>query len=116
MQQKNAISISSGITADLIRRSPDKNTSEVLKRVSGASIQYNKFVVVRGLSDRYNSAQINGAILPSSEPDKKAFSFHRMTMTDFENLHGHLEHHAKIQFLLWSAAYISDSIRIYKMR
>jgi TonB-dependent receptor len=75
VQQKNAISISSGISADVIKRSPDRNTSEVLKRVSGASIQDNKFVVVRGLSDRYNSAQINGAILPSSEPDKKAFSF-----------------------------------------
>lgn len=74
-QQKNNVSISSGISADVIRRSPDRNTSEVLKRVSGASIQDNKFVVVRGLSDRYNSAQINGASLPSSEPDRKAFAF-----------------------------------------
>ena len=52
-----------------------KNTGEVLRRVSGASIQDNKFVIIRGLSDRYNSAFINGAALPSSEPDKKAFSF-----------------------------------------
>lgn len=74
-QQKNSISISSGISADVIKRSPDRNTSEVLKRVSGASIQDGKFVVVRGLSDRYNSAQINGASLPSSEPDRKAFAF-----------------------------------------
>ncbi|MBC8051777.1 MAG: TonB-dependent receptor [Sphingobacteriaceae bacterium] len=75
IQQKNSVTISSGISADIIKRSPDRSTSDVLKRVSGASIQDNKFVVVRGLSDRYNSAQINGAILPSSEPDKKAFSF-----------------------------------------
>ena len=73
--QKNNISLSSGIAADFIRRTPDKNTGEVLKRVSGASIQDNKFVVIRGLADRYNSAYINGAQLPSSEPDKKAFSF-----------------------------------------
>ncbi len=73
--QKNNISISDGISADIIRRSPDKNTSEVLKRVSGASIQDNKFVIVRGLSDRYNAAMINNAPLPSSEPDRKAFSF-----------------------------------------
>lgn len=73
--QKNNLAVSSGIAADFIRRTPDKNTGEVLRRVSGTSIQDNKFVVVRGLSDRYNSAFINGAQLPSSEPDKKAFSF-----------------------------------------
>jgi hypothetical protein len=73
--QKNSTSLSSGLAADFIRRTPDKNTGEVLKRVSGASIRDNKFVIIRGLSDRYNNAYINGALLPSSEPDKKAFSF-----------------------------------------
>ncbi|HEX7844399.1 MAG TPA: carboxypeptidase-like regulatory domain-containing protein [Chitinophagaceae bacterium] len=73
--QKNNTALSSGLAADFIRRTPDKNTGEVLKRVSGTSVQDNKFVVIRGLADRYNSAYINGAQLPSSEPDKKAFSF-----------------------------------------
>lgn len=73
--QKNNVAVSSGLAADFIRKTPDKNTGEVLRRVSGASIQDNKFVIVRGLADRYNSAMINGAQLPSSEPDKKAFSF-----------------------------------------
>jgi hypothetical protein len=73
--QKNNSALSSGLSADFIRRTPDKNTGEVLKRVSGTSIQDNKFVIIRGLSDRYNSALINNAQLPSSEPDKKAFSF-----------------------------------------
>ncbi|WP_353132153.1 carboxypeptidase-like regulatory domain-containing protein, partial [Pseudopedobacter sp.] len=71
-KQKNNISISNGISADQIKKSPDRNTSEVLKRVSGTSIQDNKFVVIRGLSDRYNSTLLNGAVLPSTEPDKKA--------------------------------------------
>jgi hypothetical protein len=73
--QRNNTSLASGLAADFIRRTPDKNTGEVLKRVSGASIQDNRFVVVRGLSDRYNSAMLNSALMPSSEPDKKAFSF-----------------------------------------
>lgn len=73
--QKNNIAISDGISSDLIKKSPDKNTSDVLKRVSGTSIQDNKFVVIRGLADRYNTATLNNAMLPSSEPDKKAFSF-----------------------------------------
>ncbi|MBL7717330.1 MAG: TonB-dependent receptor [Flavipsychrobacter sp.] len=73
--QKNNVSVSSGISADIIQRSPDRNTGEVLKRVSGASVQNDKFVVIRGLSDRYNTAMLNSAQMPSTEPDRKAFSF-----------------------------------------
>lgn len=84
--QRNNTSLSSGLAADFIRRTPDKNTGEVLRRVSGASIQDNKFVIVRGLSDRYNSAMINGAQLPSSEPDKKAFSFDVIPSSLIDNI------------------------------
>ncbi|WP_042479157.1 TonB-dependent receptor [Solitalea canadensis] len=73
--QKSNIRVSDGISAEVIKRSPDKNTSEVLKRISGTSIQDNKFVVVRGLSDRYNVSLMNNAALPSTETDKRAFSF-----------------------------------------
>ncbi|MEO6979553.1 MAG: carboxypeptidase-like regulatory domain-containing protein, partial [Mucilaginibacter sp.] len=52
--QKNSVSISDGISSELIKKSPDRSTSDVLKRISGTTIQDNKFVVVRGLSDRYN--------------------------------------------------------------
>ncbi len=75
MTQKNASAISDAISAEVIRKSPDRNTSDVLRRVSGASIQDNKFVIIRGLSERYNSALLNNSVLPSTEPDKKAFSF-----------------------------------------
>ncbi len=75
IQQRNAVSVSDGISADVIKKSPDNTTSDVMKRVSGTSIQDNKFAVIRGLNDRYNSAYINGAPLPSTESDRKAFSF-----------------------------------------
>jgi len=74
-QQKNSVSIGDGISSDVIKKSPDRNTGEVLKRVSGASVQDNKYIIIRGLSDRYNTALINNSPLPSSEPDRKAFSF-----------------------------------------
>lgn len=74
-QQKNSAVVSDGIAADVITKTPDKNTSEVLKRVSGTTIQDNKFVIIRGLSDRYNSASIDNGTLPSTEPNRKAFSF-----------------------------------------
>ncbi len=84
--QKNNIAISDGISSDIIKRSPDRNTSDVLKRVSGASIQDNKFVVIRGLSDRYNVALINGSPLPSTEPDRRAFAFDIFPSNLLDNL------------------------------
>lgn len=73
--QKNTSTVAQVVSAEAIRRSPDKNTSEVLKRVPGTSIQEGKYLVVRGLSDRYNQAMLNGMLLSSSEPDRKTFSF-----------------------------------------
>jgi outer membrane receptor for ferrienterochelin and colicin len=73
--QKNTSTVTQVVSAEAIKRSPDKNTGEVLKRVPGTSIQEGKYLVVRGLSDRYNQAMLNGALLSSTEPDRKTFSF-----------------------------------------
>ncbi len=73
--QKNTNTVASVISAEAIRRSPDKNTGEVLKRVPGTSMQEGKYLVVRGLADRYNQAMLNGILLSSTEPDRKTFSF-----------------------------------------
>jgi hypothetical protein len=86
LMQKNSVSVSDGISAETIKRTPDKTTSDVLKRISGASIQDNKFVIIRGLNDRYNAAFLNGAPLPSSEPDRKAFSFDIFPSNMLDNL------------------------------
>jgi len=86
VQQKNAASVSDGISAEAIKRTPDKTTSDIMKRVSGASIQEDKFVIIRGLNDRYNAAFINNAPLPSSESDRKAFSFDVFPANMLDNL------------------------------
>ncbi len=73
--QRTTNTVASVISAEAIRRSPDRNTGEVLKRLPGTSIQEGKFLVVRGLADRYNQAMLNGILLTSTEPDRKTFSF-----------------------------------------
>ncbi len=73
--QRNAGVVSQVIGVEAIKRSPDRNTGEVLKRVSGVSLFDGKYIVVRGLSDRYNQAMLNGIQLSSTEPDRKTFSF-----------------------------------------
>ena len=73
--QKNTNTVASVISAESIKRSPDRNTAEILKRTPGTSIQEGKYIVVRGLADRYNQAMLNGILLTSTEPDRKTFSF-----------------------------------------
>ncbi|MEO5682692.1 MAG: outer membrane beta-barrel protein [Chitinophagaceae bacterium] len=73
--QKNTNTVASVVSAESIRRSPDRNTGEVLKRTPGASLIDGKFLVIRGLADRYNQAMLNGILLTSTEPDRKTFSF-----------------------------------------
>src|SRR5688572_18870508 len=75
MTQKNSAGMTNGISAEQIRVTPDNNTGQVLKRVSGITVQGDRFVTIRGVSDRYNNVLINGASLPSTEPNRRNFSF-----------------------------------------
>jgi len=84
--QKNTNTVAQVISAEAIRRSPDKNTGEVLKRVPGTSVQEGKYLVVRGLADRYNQAMLNGILLNSTEPDRKTFSFDIFPAPMIENI------------------------------
>jgi outer membrane receptor for ferrienterochelin and colicin len=84
--QKNSANFSDGISQEAIKKTPDRSTSDVLKRVSGAAIQDDKFAIIRGLNDRYNAAFINGAPLPSSESDKKSFAFDIFPSNILDNL------------------------------
>jgi TonB-dependent receptor len=84
--QKNTNTVASVISAETIRRSPDRNTGEVLKRTPGASLQEGKFIVIRGLADRYNQAMLNGILLTSTEPDRKTFSFDLIPSAMIDNI------------------------------
>ena len=84
--QKNTPVVAQVISAEAIRRSPDKNTGEVLKRVPGTSIQEGKYIIVRGLADRYNQAMLNGILMSSTEPDRKTFSFDILPSSMIDNI------------------------------
>ncbi len=67
-RQKSA-AVSDAISAEQLSRTPDANASEAVKRVVGATIQDNKYVVIRGLAGRYSLTLLNGVPLPSPDPD-----------------------------------------------
>ncbi|MCS6807720.1 MAG: carboxypeptidase-like regulatory domain-containing protein [Bacteroidota bacterium] len=74
-QRKNAAQLSDGISEAEIKKLPDADAGQALRRVPGVTLVGEKFVYVRGVSERYNNTTLNGAALSSTEPDKKAFAF-----------------------------------------
>ena len=83
---RNNIVVSDGLSIEFIKKTPDRNLGDALKRVSGVTIQNDKFVLVRGLADRYNSALLNQTPLPSTEPDRRAFSFDIIPTSLIDNI------------------------------
>ncbi|AFH49217.1 Outer membrane receptor protein [Ignavibacterium album JCM 16511] len=74
-QRKKSNSISDGISSEQIKKSNDASTSDALKRIPGVTLLDNKFIFVRGTSERYSNAQLNNTSLSSTEPEKKSFAF-----------------------------------------
>jgi hypothetical protein len=72
---KQAEQIATGISAQTISRSQDRDAAQVVRRVPGISINDDRFVMVRGLNERYNTVMLNDVITPSTEIDVKSFSF-----------------------------------------
>ena len=85
-EQKNRASVGNGISAEQIAATPDKNIGESLKRISGVSSMDNKFVLVRGIGERYNSAMLDGTVLPSTEAQNRTFSFDLIPSNMVENV------------------------------
>ncbi|MDR2285429.1 MAG: TonB-dependent receptor, partial [Sphingobacterium sp.] len=73
--QKNAASVTDGISAEQIARTPDNDMGQVLKRVTGLTTVNNRSVIVRGMSDRYNQAMLDGIVIPSTSQNRRDFSF-----------------------------------------
>ncbi|MFC3196254.1 TonB-dependent receptor domain-containing protein [Parapedobacter deserti] len=74
-QQKNAASVTDGISAEQIARTPDNDMGAALKRITGLTTVNNRNVIVRGMSDRYNQAMLDGVSIPSTSMNRRDFSF-----------------------------------------
>ena len=70
-QQRTAVGVVNAMTAEQISRSPDADAAQAVQRVSGVTVQDNKYIAVRGLGERYTTASLNGARVPSPEPEKR---------------------------------------------
>lgn len=75
MAVRNSDQLANGVGREQIAKGQDRTAADVVRRVPGITVQDDRFVVVRGLSERYNTVLLNGVAAPSLEPDRKAFSF-----------------------------------------
>ncbi len=69
--RKKAASLGDAVSAEQVRRSPDKDGAEVLRRVTGLSVTDGKYVFVRGLGERYSSTEVDGVRIASPEQNKR---------------------------------------------
>ncbi|MCF7804708.1 MAG: carboxypeptidase-like regulatory domain-containing protein [Candidatus Marinimicrobia bacterium] len=70
-EQRNSSNVQDGISAAQMSRAGDSNAADALARVTGVSVIDGKTVQVRSLGERYTNTQMNGAPIPSPDPDKK---------------------------------------------
>ena len=72
---KNSELVVTGISAQQIRRSQDSDASMVIRRIPGVTVIADRFIMIRGLSERYNPTMMHFMPAPSMEADIRSFSF-----------------------------------------
>jgi hypothetical protein len=86
-ERKKSAVIGDAISAEQIKRAPDATSGDALKRVTGLTVVSDKFVFIRGVTDRYNGTSLNGVNVTSTdtEVDRKSFSFDLVPSSLLEN-------------------------------
>lgn len=70
-EQRTAVGVVNAVSSEQIARSPDSDAAQAVQRVSGVTLQDGRYVSVRGLGERYTTTSLNGARIPSPEPERK---------------------------------------------
>lgn len=84
--RKRAAAVTDAIGQEQISRSADSDAAAAMQRVPGVSIVDRKFVYVRGLGERYGNTTLDGAVLPSPIPDRKAVPLDLVPASFIENV------------------------------
>jgi hypothetical protein len=83
---RNSQVVTSGISAQQISRSQDSDAAQVVRRIPGVTIIDDRFIVVRGLSERYNATLLHNIYAPSMEADVRSFSFDAIPASQIDHL------------------------------
>ncbi len=84
--RKKAPGVTDNLSAQEMARYGSANAAESMKRITGASVQEGRYIVVRGLGDRYSSAQLNGMPLPSNDPYRNSMQLDLIPANLLDNI------------------------------
>jgi len=74
IERMRAQVITDNLGADEMKQNGDSDAAAAMQRVTGLSV-VDDFVFVRGLGERYSNTTLNGATIPTTEPDRKVVPF-----------------------------------------
>ena len=66
-ERKNQAFVADILGAEQLSKTGDSDAASALRRVTGLTLVDGKFIYVRGLGERYSSARLNGASVPSPD-------------------------------------------------
>lgn len=84
--RKKAGTVGDAVSAEQMRRAPDKNAGDVLRRVTGLSVTEGKYVFVRGMGERYSSTEVDGVRIASPEQNKRVVPMDLFPAALLENI------------------------------
>ncbi|MBU0561796.1 MAG: TonB-dependent receptor [Bacteroidetes bacterium] len=86
IKRQKSSAVSDAISAEEISRIGIGDAASAMTKVTGASVVGGKYVYIRGLGDRYSATTLNGAELPSADPDKKSFQLDLIPANMLDNI------------------------------
>jgi outer membrane receptor for ferrienterochelin and colicin len=72
---RNSQQVVNVVGAEMISKTGDSDAAEVVRRIPGVTVVGNNFIMIRGLSERYNNVLLHDVFAPSMETDVKSFAF-----------------------------------------
>lgn len=86
MLQKKSDKIQDGISSQEMSRMGVGSAATAMTKVTGAAVEDGKYINVRGLGDRYSTAQLNGVMLPSADPYRNSAQLDLIPSNLLENI------------------------------
>lgn len=86
VERQRAPAITDNLGGQEMRLNADSTAASALQRVTGLSIVDNQYVFVRGLGERYSNTTLSGAVMPSTEPERKVVSLDMFPASLLDNV------------------------------
>jgi outer membrane receptor protein involved in Fe transport len=84
--RQQSVGMVDSVGADLMSRAGAGTAIAAMRLVTGTSVQDGKYVVIRGLGDRYTSTLLNGVRLPTADKDKRAVQLDQFPAAMIESI------------------------------